>query len=312
MILSPPLSRAAARGTTSWSYQEAFARHRGLVSAAEQERLRRSRVAIAGLGGVGGAHLATLARLGIGSFHIADPDRFEAVNFNRQYGASIDTLGRRKATVMQRQALAINPDLDLRVLPEAITRNNVAAFLDGVNVLIDGIDFFALATRRLLFQEARRRGIWTVTAGPMGFSAAWLLFDPHAMSFDDYFDLNDNQERLEQLAAFVVGLTPRATHLNYLDLAQVDLRSEYGPSVGLACQLCASVTAAEVAKILLGRGPVRAAPHYCQFDPYWQLLRTGKLRWGNRHPWQRFKRWWLLRRLRQMDACAGRTVRETR
>jgi ThiF family len=49
---------------------------------------RHSRVAIAGLGGVGGIHLATLARLGIGSFHIADPDRFEPANFNRQHGAT--------------------------------------------------------------------------------------------------------------------------------------------------------------------------------------------------------------------------------
>src|SRR5437016_2111135 len=112
MILSPPLTKAPAGKSSSWSYQEAFARHRGLLSAAEQERLRHSRVAIAGLGGVGGVHLTTLARLGIGSFHIADPDRFEPVNFNRQHGATIDTLGRRKATVMQRQARAINPDLD--------------------------------------------------------------------------------------------------------------------------------------------------------------------------------------------------------
>jgi molybdopterin/thiamine biosynthesis adenylyltransferase len=306
MITSPPSPKAPVSNTPSWSYQEAFARHRGLVSAAEQEQLRHSRVAIAGLGGVGGVHLATLARLGIGSFHIADPDRFEPANFNRQYGATIETLGRRKATVMQRQARAINPDLDVRAFPEAISKDNVAAFLDGVDVLIDGIDFFALATRRLLFQEARRRGIWTITAGPMGFSTAWLIFDPQGMSFDDYFDLNDSQERLEQLAAFAVGLTPRATHLSYLDLTQVDLRAEYGPSLGLACHLCASVTAAEVVKILLGRGLVRGVPHYCQFDAYRHLLRTGRLRWGNRHPWQRFKRWCLLRRLRQMEAVRNR------
>src|SRR5215471_10314811 len=122
-------------GALRWSYGEAFSRHRGLVAAAEQARLQRSRVAIAGLGGVGGVHLATLARLGIGSFHIADPDRFELANFNRQHGATIAALGRRKATVMERQARAINPDLRLRVFPEAVTPRNVTAFLDGVDVL---------------------------------------------------------------------------------------------------------------------------------------------------------------------------------
>ncbi len=282
-----------------WSYDEAFARHAGLLSDAEQRRLRDSRVAIAGLGGVGGVHLATLARLGIGSFHIADPDRFELANFNRQHGASTNTLGRAKAVVLAEQARAINPELELRVFAESVTPDNVGRFLDGVDVYIDGIDFFALDARRLLFREARRRGIWAVTAGPLGFSTAWLVFDPNGMSFDDYFDLRDGQDPVDQLAAFAVGLAPRATHLCYLDLKRVDLKSGRGPSVGLACQLCAGVAATEVAKILLRRGGLRPAPCYAQFDAYRSRLQSGYLWGGNRHPWQRLKRWWLARRLRQ-------------
>lgn len=287
-----------------WSYARAFSRHQGLITAAEQEQLRGSRVAIAGLGGVGGIHLATLARLGIGAFHLADPDRFESANFNRQHGATVRTLGLGKAAVMAGEARAINPDVDLRVFHEAITTDNVADFLQNVDVLIDGIDFFALQARRLVYQEARRRGIWTVMAGPMGFSTAWLVFDPQGMSLDDYFDFHDGQERLEQLVAFAVGLAPRATHLSYLDLAEVDIRHERGPSAGLACQLCAGVAAAEVVKILLGRGPLRAAPYFSQFDAYKQAFRCRYLRGGNRHPWQRLKRWWLLRRLRQLELKA--------
>src|SRR5271165_2808853 len=68
---------------TAWSYDEAFVRNRGLISSEEQRRLRDCRVAIAGMGGVGGVHLATLARLGVGHFTIADPDEFEIANFNR-------------------------------------------------------------------------------------------------------------------------------------------------------------------------------------------------------------------------------------
>lgn len=293
MLSCPP----APAPSSHWSYDEAFARHRGLVSAAEQTRLRRARVAIAGLGGVGGIHLATLARLGIGAFTVADPDRFEVANINRQHGATLSALGRRKATVMERQALDINPQADVRVWAEPITPANVSRFLDGVDVLVDGIDFFALETRRLLFREAQRRHIWAVTAAPLGFSTAWLVFDPQGMSFDRYFDLHDGMGRLQQLVAFAVGLAPRATHLDYLDLSAVDLQRGRGPSAGLACQLCAGVVAAEVVKTLLHRGSVRPAPHYAQFDAYKGILRTGRLRGGNRHPWQRLKRWWLLRRL---------------
>lgn len=287
-----------------FTYAEAFSRHRGLIDADQQERLRRSRVAIVGMGGVGGIHLITLTRLGIGAFHVADPDRFEPANFNRQFGATLRGLGRNKAEVMAEEARAINPELQLRVLPEAISPENVDALLDGVDVLIDGIDFFATDVRRLVFREARRRGIWALTAGPIGFSAAWLVFSPTGMSFDDYFDFDDRMDTMDQLVAFIAGLTPRATHLDYMDLSQVDPSSGKGPSTGLACHLCGGVAAAEVLKILLGQSPIRPAPWYFQFDAYRQRLRKGLLIGGNRHPWQRLKRLMLRRRLEQLGwAC---------
>ena len=92
-----------------FSYSEAFRRNIGWVTEAEQQVLRGKRVAIAGLGGVGGAHLLTLTRLGIGRFHLADFDRFELHNFNRQVGATVHTVGRPKVDVMAEMASAINP-----------------------------------------------------------------------------------------------------------------------------------------------------------------------------------------------------------
>ena len=59
-------------GCSRWSYEEAFSRNLGLINPQEQEKLRKSRVAIAGMGGIGGINLMTLARLGIGAFRIAD------------------------------------------------------------------------------------------------------------------------------------------------------------------------------------------------------------------------------------------------
>ena len=69
-----------------FSYDQAFARNIGWVTCAEQEALRGKRVAIAGLGGVGGSHLLTLACLGIGAFHVSDFETFDLPNFNRQAG----------------------------------------------------------------------------------------------------------------------------------------------------------------------------------------------------------------------------------
>lgn len=280
----------------SWSYEEAFCRNLGLITAAEQQKLRLSRVAIAGMGGVGGVHLMTLARLGIGKFTIADPDAYEVGNFNRQFGATTRTLGQNKAEVMAAEAQAVNPDLDIRVFSEAVTRDNVHDFLGEADLFLDGVDFFALEARRLLFRTAYELGMWGVTAGPIGFSAAWLTFDPQGMSFDSYFDLRDGMDRRDQLIAFAVGLAPAATHLGYMDLSRVSLDARTGPSASLACQLASGVASSEILRILLGR-PVRAVPSYAQFDPFAGKLCRGRLWWGNRHPWQRFKRWFLKRTL---------------
>src|ERR1700675_3347793 len=92
-------------------FSAAFDRNIGWLTDWEQQALRNKRVAIAGMGGVGGFHLLTLARLGIGAFNIADLDRFEIPNFNRQIGATMDSLDRPKAEVLGEMALAINPQI---------------------------------------------------------------------------------------------------------------------------------------------------------------------------------------------------------
>jgi molybdopterin/thiamine biosynthesis adenylyltransferase len=282
-----------------WSYDEAFARNLGLIARDEQRRLRDARVAIAGMGGVGGVHLMTLARLGIGRFTIADSDTFQTANFNRQYGATLRNLGRSKATAMAQEVRQVNPDVDLRVIPEFISEANIGDFLDGASVVLDGVDFFALDARRLLFQEARKRGIWAMTAGPVGFSAAWLIFDPQGVSFDTYFDMRDDMRFIDKAAAFAIGLSPAGTHWGYYDLSEVDMKSQRAPSVGLACQICSGITAAETAKIILGRKGIRPVPCYAQFDAYRGILRRGRLLWGNRGPLQRLKRALIRRKMVQ-------------
>lgn len=280
-----------------WNYHEAFSRHDGLLTGAEQNRLRESRVAIVGMGGVGGIHLVTLARLGIGKFTIADPDRFELVNMNRQYGSRIDSLGELKVDVMADEVRRINPEAEIQIFREGVQPETTGAFLEGADLFVDGIDFFAIDMRRRLFRQAAANGIYSLTAGPIGFGAAWLAFAPDGVGFDQFFDMNDQQTELEQSIALVAGLTPALLQRPYIDVTRVNLAERRGPSAGLACQICAGVVAAEAVKILLGRGGVRCAPWYSQFDAYRGILRRGRLRWGNRGPIQQFKRWWLARML---------------
>jgi molybdopterin/thiamine biosynthesis adenylyltransferase len=260
--------------------------------------LRNCRVAIIGMGGVGGVHLITLTRLGIGKFTIADPDTYELANFNRQYGANTRTLGRPKVEVMAEAALAINPELDIRVLQEPIGKANVREFLDGADLLVDGLELYAIDVRRVLFRTAAQNGLFAITAGPVGFSTAWLVFDPDGMTFDRYFDLCDGMDYVEKMLAFLVGASPAATQLAYMDLSFMSMRDRIAPATGFACHLAAGVAAAEALKILLHKGRVRSVPYFQQFDPYLQRFVKRKLIGANRHPWQRLKRWWLYRQYR--------------
>ncbi len=285
---------------SKFNYEEAFSRSVGWVTRAELNVLRSKRVAIAGLGGVGGAHALTLTRLGIQSFSLADMDSFDLVNLNRQAGAFISTVGQQKLDVIARMVKDINPDVDVRAFSDGVRPENIANFLEGVDLYIDGLDFFEIEIRRAVFAACREQGIPAVTAAPLGVGVALLVFDPRGMSFDDYFDLKGRSFD-EQLLRFMVGLAPRVLQQTYVaDASAVSFDERRGPSTPMACELCAGVAGAEAMKLLLGRGRVSYAPTGLQFDAYRQkMVRTWRLG-GNRNPLQRLILAIARRKLRSM------------
>lgn len=273
--------------STSFDYKRAFARNLGWVTPDEQATLRGKRVAIAGGGGVGGVYLLTLARLGVASFHIADFDSFDLVNFNRQVGAMMSTLDQPKADVLARMARDINPEIDIKIFPQGINPDNLDAFLEGVDLYVDGLDFFAFGIRQRTFAACAAKAIPATTVAPLGMGAALLNFMPGQMTFEEYFQWGDRSD-LEKAVRFVVGLAPAGLHRPYLVLpSAVNFAEQRGPSTIMACQLCAGVAATEALKILLGRGKVLAAPHGMQFDAYRNKLTRTWRPGGNRHPLHR-------------------------
>ncbi len=252
-----------------FNYQQAFSRNIGWVTEAEQQLLKAKRVAIAGAGGVGGAHLLTLARLGIENFHISDFDEFEVHNFNRQQGAFISTLDQPKVSVMERMAKDINPNANISVFPEGIFNHNVDSFLDGVDLYVDALDFFALAARKTIFQKCYEKGIPVITAAPLGMGCAFLCFMPHSMSYEEYFRFEDKQTEDEQLIQFLIGLSPAMLQRSYLmDQTRVNFKEKRGPSTTMAVNLCAGIAGTYALKILLNRGEILKAPYGLHFDAY--------------------------------------------
>lgn len=288
-----------------FDYDVAFSRNIGWVTEAEQQCLKGKCVAIAGMGGVGGIHLLTLARLGIGRFSIADFDRFDLANFNRQAGATMSSLERPKVTVLAEMARDINPSLDLKVVDRGVDTTNLAAFLDGSDLYVDGLDFFAFAARRATFAACRNMGIPAITAAPLGMGTAFLAFTPDSLSFEEFFCLDGCSDD-EMALRFLLGLSPAMLHRNYLvDPSRVDLAAHKGPSTVAACQLCAGVCAVEALKFLLGRGERTVAPRGFQFDAYRnRMVRTWRPG-GNRNPVQRLALAIARRQLAQLKAGGG-------
>jgi len=280
-----------------YDYFEAFSRNLGFVSREEQTQLKNARVAIAGLGGTGGGQVHALSRMGIGRFHLADPDTFELVNFNRQSGAAVHTLGRRKTDVAIEQIKAVNPEAGVRVFSEGIGAANISAFLEDADVVVDSLDFYCFNERLLLYRAAREKGLWVLTAPPLGFGFTLLVFDPAGMSFEDYFDFRPGMSERDQVIALFAGIAPKPYLMRYLDSRVISTGGRRLPSVGAAPFMIAGVIAAEVFAMLTGNRPRMAVPQIYQFDALLRRFRRHTYRLGMRGPLQRLKRAILARRL---------------
>lgn len=270
-----------------FDYDLAFSRNIGWFTEEEQQTLRSKRVAIAGLGGVGGDHFLTLVRLGIGKFHVSDFDEFGCENTNRQVGANINSYGEKKLDTMVKMALEINPELDIQTFDEGINANNIHDFLAGVDCYVDSLDFFVMDARRLVFDQCSKKQIPATTAAPIGMGTACLNFLPGEMTFEQYFRLEGHTEN-EQYLKFFLGLTPAALQSAYLvDPSRLDLANKKGPSTFIGCQLAAGVAASQVMKIFLNRGKVLNVPWGLHFDAYTNQYKKTWRPGGNNNPIQK-------------------------
>ena len=281
----------------AFDYDTAFFRNKGFLSPQEQTRLRESRVAVAGLGGTGGAQVHALARLGIGRFSLADPDTFELINFNRQIGATMSTIGRRKEDVATEIVHGINPDADVRCLGGGISPETIDAFLAGVDIVVDSLDFYCFPERFLLYARARVKGLWVLTAPPLGFGFTLLAFDPNGMSFEDYFGFKAGQPERDLVVSLIAGISPRPYMMEYLNKDVITFAGRQLPSLGAAPFIIAGVMSAEVANVLLGKAPKVSVPTVAQFDALLHRYRLTRYRFGMRGPLQFLKKALIRRRL---------------
>ncbi|HTL48008.1 MAG TPA: ThiF family adenylyltransferase [Verrucomicrobiae bacterium] len=291
-----------------FNYDQAFDRNLGWLTPEEQAKLRRSCVAIAGVGGAGGFQAQALARLGIGSFKIADPDHFELTNFNRQIGASCGTLGQSKTEVTRDMILSINPTAKIEMFPKGIDAGNIDAFLEGVDLVLDGIDFYALEAKLLLFKASREKGIAAITSCPLGFGASLMVFQSGGMSFEDYLDLRPEMTPEDRQFALAFGLSPTPLCLRYMNNRASDLSSGRAASVVPGLMLVGALAASEAVKCLTGKGKVLSAPHVYQTDLLTQKTVRKYYPGGMKHPLMKLKKGIILKFFLPRKKAASETA----
>jgi len=125
-----------------------------LVGAGVMERLRRTRVIIFGLGGVGSWCAEALVRSGVGHLTLVDPDCVDITNINRQLPALASTVGRPKVEVLRERFLDINPEAEIIARQERFTAESATLFgigefdyvIDAIDSIADKLELISLAT----------------------------------------------------------------------------------------------------------------------------------------------------------------------
>jgi molybdopterin-synthase adenylyltransferase len=175
-----------------------YARHIVLpqLGGVGQRRLKDSRIAVIGAGGIGSAAIPALAGAGVGSLTIIDDGNVERSNLQRQTIFRDDQLGRPKAVLAAQYASALNPCISTDPLQQRLDISNAVELLGGHDLVLDGSDNFA--TRLAVSDAATKLQIPLVSAaavqfqGQVGLFRGWETGKPCYRCFvGDAFDSDD-------------------------------------------------------------------------------------------------------------------------
>lgn len=161
--------------------KEQFIRSALLLGEAGIDRLAQARVAVFGIGGVGGFTVEALARAGIGHFLLVDNDEVSVSNINRQIIATWDSVGKKKTLVMKERIQRINPDADIETrecffLPENADEIDFSEY----DYIVDAVD--TVSAKLEIIVRAKAAGVPVISC--MG---AGNKLDPTCFAVTDIY-----------------------------------------------------------------------------------------------------------------------------
>jgi len=224
-----------------------FSRNFGFMNEAEQQAIFDSRVAIAGVGGDGYQLGLKLARMGVQTFDIADPEVFEPENSNRVPGARHSTYGKKKSEVFLDEVMDINPEADVRIFDDGVTPENTEEFLRRATLVFDESELTYLHVGTGIAREARKKNIPDVMVMNIGFAAQVTSFHPESKhTFEKMMGVPDGMP-LDEVKELDVDFTRCLPYLpKYADLSTLEAVQGGAPlpsisqGVDVACALGSS------------------------------------------------------------------------
>ncbi len=253
------------------NYNEMVSRNIGLFTECEQEKIHNARIAIAGLGGVGGLAAERLLRIGVCNLKINDPGDMELTNFNRQFGADMKTLGQNKAEVIYEKIKDINPHANIIITKTGIkTQKDVEFLVDGSDLIVDVMDFGLFRESIMLQREARKRGIPYLFSTAIGFGAITVVFAPDGITLEEYnglpVDVNiDDPAQLWVPIEKIVPVVPKYIQDKSIIDDIISGKTTIIPTTCIGAGLSAIQSVSEAINVIIGR-EIPKAPYYTYFD----------------------------------------------
>ncbi|HET7831364.1 MAG TPA: ThiF family adenylyltransferase [Gallionella sp.] len=176
-------------------YWQMVTRNIGVYTSEEQEKLKKARVIIFGLGGVGGYEAVLCARMGIGHVTGVDPDEFEISNINRQMLASSRQVGKPKARAAEEIITDINPYMSVNFVQDRVDEHNVADLIRGHDIVMEAVD--DMPSRVIIHRTARELNIPSVgMSGSPPTRGFVSTFFPQGIPYEQALNLPGMGEKL--------------------------------------------------------------------------------------------------------------------
>jgi len=180
----------------NWSkrYWNQIERNIGFIKFSEQELLRQAKIAILGVGGLGGPLVEQLVRTGCENVVICDNDVFERSNLNRQVCFRED-IGQKKVTVVQRTLKKINPEIDVKTF-ENVNEKNISKILENVKIAALTLDDPIASI--IISRECLKRKIPLIEAWGIPYVCSWW-FTQESTDYETCYELNTKELSIQQI-----------------------------------------------------------------------------------------------------------------